>query len=58
MSIIFEKIKFKKMIKKGFVAFATLFMIVSCENSNDTNDSIDPVEENFQAGIPEFFITR
>lgn len=54
MSIIFEKIKFKKMIKKGFVAFATLFMIVSCENSNDTNDSIDPVEETINENPSSF----
>lgn len=42
------------MIKKGFVAFATLFMIVSCENSNDAIDSIVPVEETINENPSSF----
>lgn len=36
---IFEKTKFKTMIKKTLAVFAALFLLVGCENDNDENPS-------------------
>jgi Tfp pilus assembly protein PilP len=42
---IFEKTKFKTMIKKTLAVFAALILLVGCENDNDENP------RNFTQGV-------